>query len=223
MNTHGLDAVFRPINEWPGEVTRYRQRSRFKARWSDTLELLTRELKHVAKPRERPVVELALTESDIRLDGYPRANARPEHPGVIISIESRYGPLRYPCDRFDNWQDNIRAIALALEALRKVDRYGVTKRGEQYTGWKALPPAGGSTTTMTAEAAAHVVARTAGLNNEWFDRILADRADFNWSYRLAARYAHPDGGGTVEAFQRLQAAKSVLDAHHESGQEIRRV
>jgi hypothetical protein len=36
---------------------------------------------------------------------------------------------------------NARAIALGLEALRKVDRYRITKRGEQYTGWSALPPA----------------------------------------------------------------------------------
>jgi hypothetical protein len=36
---------------------------------------------------------------------------------------------------------NARAIALGLEALRKVDRYRITKRGERYTGWSALPPA----------------------------------------------------------------------------------
>ncbi len=214
MNTYGLDAVFRPINEWPGEATRYRRRSRFKAHWSDTLELLTRELKHVAKPRERPVVELALTERDIRLDGYPRANARPEHPGVIISIESKYGPLRYPCDKFDNWQDNIRAIALALEALRKVDRYGVTKRGEQYTGWKALPPAGGSTPTMTVEAAASAITQTAGLNADWPDRVVKSATDWREAYRRAVRFSHPDAGGTLEGFQRLQVAQAIMKAHH---------
>lgn len=37
------------------------------------------------------------------------------------------------------WQANIRAIAKTLEHLRDLDRWGVTKRGEQYTGWKALP------------------------------------------------------------------------------------
>lgn len=44
----------------------------------------------------------------------------------------RRGHLSYPCDTFTTLQDNLRVIALALEALRMVDRYGVTRRGEQY-------------------------------------------------------------------------------------------
>ena len=95
------------------------------------------------------VIEMDLTEVDIRRDGLPRNNARPTTPRVCLSMDSPYGPLRYPCDTFLSWQDNVRGIALALEALRKVDRYGVTKRGEQYTGWKALPASRGSCSRPT--------------------------------------------------------------------------
>ena len=49
--------------------------------------------------------------------------------------------MSYPCDKYSNWQANLRAIALSLEALRAEDRYGVTRRAEQYKGWaKLLPP-----------------------------------------------------------------------------------
>src|SRR5690606_5164123 len=92
-------------------------------------------------------------EDDIRLDGLPRANARPGHQGVVLAFDSKYGPLKYATDTFDRWQDNLRAIALGLESLRRVDRYGITKRGEQYTGWRQLPAGGESEPPMGAAAA----------------------------------------------------------------------
>jgi hypothetical protein len=45
-------------------------------------------------------------------------------------------------DRFADWQQNLRAIALGLEKLRLVDDYGiVAEEGQQYTGWLKLPEA----------------------------------------------------------------------------------
>lgn len=37
----------RPIQSWPGELTTSRKRSNFKASWSDTIELLRRELRAI--------------------------------------------------------------------------------------------------------------------------------------------------------------------------------
>jgi hypothetical protein len=108
-------ARFRPIQQWPGETTRSRRQAQFSAKWASTLTLLGRELEHLG--RKNVVVQVALTERDIRNDGFPRANARPDHPGVIVSLDSKYGPLSYPCDTFTTWQDNLRGIALALESL----------------------------------------------------------------------------------------------------------
>lgn len=208
-----MNVVFRPIDKWPGARTDYPQRSRFKASYSATLRLLDRELAHL--DAERVVIQLALEERDIRQDGLPRANARPSHQGVILAFDSKHGPLKYPCDTFDDWQDNLRGIALALEHLRAVDRYGVTRRGEQYTGWKALPGPGGSTETMDVHAAADLIARASGVVQP--HSILTDPDGFQAAYRRAARELHPDGNGTVEAFQRLQVARQVLAAHHGEG------
>lgn len=133
---------YRPISTYPGTPTPSGQRRRapFSAGWSSTTLLLRRELDHL---RAKDVVlELALREQDIRLDGVPRAGApQPDHPGVVVSFESMHGPLRYATDVFDRWQDNMRAIALGLEALRRVERYGIVKRGEQYVGWKQIEAA----------------------------------------------------------------------------------
>lgn len=133
-----------PIREWPGTLRTASQRrsSPFRASLTDTLEVLGREIWNLTDTRtQRESAELliAIPAGGLwRLDGRPRAHAVAEHPGVIFSLDSKHGHLSYPCDTFTTWQDNLRAIALALEALRKVDRYGVTKRGEQYRGFLAI-------------------------------------------------------------------------------------
>jgi hypothetical protein len=61
---------------------------------------------------------------------------------------------------------NLRAIALGLEALRKVERYGIAERGQQYAGFAQI---GAGTAmgqsldhVMTADEAARIVAEGAG-------------------------------------------------------------
>lgn len=215
-----LDWRVVPIQRWPTEPTRNRQRHPFgrsstsSIDWGGTTDLLDRELRMLGA--KRIVLQLQVTDEDIRNDGWIRASARPSSPGVILTFDSKHGPLSYPCDQFTDWQANVRAIALALEALRKVDRYGVTKRGEQYTGWKQLPPAGGSTPTMTAEVAAGVM-ETAAQNGGLLtvaDAILRDLGAYVRALRPAAKGTHPDSGGSVADFQLFQEAKRVLDRHH---------
>jgi len=195
-----------PIREWPGELTRNRSRSLFKAGLSDTLQLLDREVDHLTDTRaQRASGELlvAIPAGDLwRQDGKPRAHAVAEHPGVIFSLDSRHGHISYPCDTFTTWQDNLRAIALALEALRKVDRYGVTKRGEQYRGFLALEataaPAGFATGLEAAEWL-----------RSWVGPIWDDRP-LKAVLREAQRTTHPDMSGDAATFHRVSIAESKL-------------
>lgn len=122
----------RPLGMWTGPVTRNRPYCRFRASWSDTLVLLERETETLGA--RLVVLQVDATEGDIRRDGMLRANARVAFPGVRVSFESRHGPLTYATDRYDGWQDNIRAVALSLEALRAVDEFGIAGRGQQYVG-----------------------------------------------------------------------------------------
>lgn len=196
--------IYRPLPAvWPsGNRTPANQREwpRFRAGWNDTLRLLERELGHLGVHAATTVVlEAGYREGDLRLDGLPRRDARkPDDPAAIVSFESRYGPLRYGCDTYTKFEANMRGIALALEALRAVDRYGVTKRGEQYQGWKALPPAA---ETLTSRAAEDLIRKFAGTT---------DGTDLRDVARRAARRVHPDAGGTREQWDRLQRAREVL-------------
>lgn len=191
-----MELIFRPIEKWPGELTRSRKTSQFKAEYRQTIRLLDDELIHLGA--NRAVVQLAVKEADIRLDGSLRANVAIQHPGVILSFESKHGPLSYPCDTFFEWRANLRAIALALECLRTVDRYGVTKTGAQYRGWQQLP----------VEPQAVTVAR---------DRLeklsgmtVRTKQDLESAFRAASRRTHPDHGGTAAAFAEVVEAKNVL-------------
>lgn len=206
-----MRATFRPIDQWVGERTpRWKQRPKrtFRGGYDDTLQLLDREL--TALKATEVVIQLEMSDRDIRLDGLPRANATPSGPAVIVAFESKHGPLKYATDVFDHWHANLRAIALGLEALRKVERYGISSRGEQYRGWQQL----GSgiemgAATMTADAAARFVADHAGGVNS--GTVRADINEKEAAYRRAAKALHPDAGGSTADFQKLQEAKRILD------------
>lgn len=203
-----MNITYRPIDVWPGEQTKNRQWSRFDTPWNQTLELLDRELRHLGA--KNVIFQIALREEDFRrTDGQPRANANAAHPRVILAFDSKFGPLKYSTDTYADFQANVRAIAVSLEALRKVDRHGVSKRGEQYTGWKALPPS--TQPAMSTEGAARFLERWGDVPHE---AILANPASLHGAYRNATKRLHPDAGGDTEKFQMLQEAKRVLDAHH---------
>jgi hypothetical protein len=197
-----------PIREWPGAMTRRRTRSQFSARNADRLELLTRELRMLNAKNIELLV--AIDAGQFRLDGKPRAGAKSDHPGVILSFTSSVGPLSYPCDTYDRWEDNLYAIARSLEALRAVNRHGVTKRGEQYRGF--LPIESGAVAPDPFHDAASAV--------EWISRLL-DRHEVSHAVegvdpmalvRIAQRLTHPDHGGDANDFRLVTAAEKLIRA-----------
>ncbi len=201
-----------PIREWPGALTRDRQVSKFSAGLPDTLHLLDREIANLVDTRaQQQSAELliAIPPGAFRLDGRPYANAKPEHPGVIFSIDSRHGHLSYPCDTFTRWQDNLRAITLALEALRKVDRYGVTKRGEQYRGFLAIEATAAPAGFHTLDEAIQFLAKI--VEDEWENGNVDTRPqNARALLRGAQRRSHPDHGGDAATFQRVSLAEAKL-------------
>lgn len=186
-----MQVIFRPL-AWVGPTTHpdYRRtRWAFKASWHSTLDLLDRELTFLGAGHI--VIEADFREHDLRLDGMPRGNARPpEFPGVRLSFESNHGPLMYATDSCEFWQHNVRSIALSLQALRSVDRYGVTRSGEQYTGWRAIEATAGVATVGQAQG---LLSSYGGLRDALFA-------------------THPDHGGTSEDFQAVQKARDFLRA-----------
>jgi hypothetical protein len=166
--------------------------SPFRSTWTSTETLLERELRHL-HPRGDIVLMVDVTEADIRNDGKIRATARPASSATAITFTSTTkGALLFCCGRYRGWQDNVRAIALGLEALRKIERYGIVQSDEQYRGWRAIT-AGGEWAT--------VLARYSGWNVEHV------HADPDGAYRAAVKTAHPDYGGTRATFAEVQDAR----------------
>lgn len=212
-----IEYTFRPLTKWPREQTRSdkRRRAPFSSPMTRVYRNLQRELQHL-KAENPAVIQVALREKDIRLDGLPRSSVPlPNFPGVIVSFRSKsQGPLEFCCDYCRNYEDNIRAIVLTLERLRLVDLYGVTNRGEQYTGWKALPNALVTPPPMTVEQAASFIRAVSGAMEA--SKIISDPAAFIFNYRVAAKKLHPDAnnGQHRAEWTQLQQAKAVLDKHH---------
>lgn len=201
-----VNFTYRPLPTWPHPATRSRRWRPFKASWTNTMNLLDRELSHLGG--RNVIIGIGLTERDIRLDGRPRADARePAHPGVELSFDSRYGRLTYPTDICSHWNDNVRSIALGLEALRAVDRYGVSQKGQQYAGWKELPTGIGRGVVITGlDQAWDILAQASGIPNP---RALLD---LERVWRAAAKLTHPDQGGDPDRFMRVQAAYELIKA-----------
>lgn len=201
---------FVPLETWPGKVPAQITRAPFSAPYNRTLQLLDRELGMIQA--KEVVMQAFLRPNQIRQDGWPYSDARPSRPGVILSFRSPKGALSFPCYRFNRFEDNIRAIALSLEALRAVDRYGVTQRAEQYTGWKQIeaPLPGGF---RGREDAALFIATQCEDDDPEAPEIIITSPDARKTYyRDAAARLHPDKSeGNHELFIRLQQAMAILE------------
>ena len=199
-------ATWHPLTNWPGSRSKPR-RSPFSAPPQKTLDLLKRELAAIGATEV--TIYADFRPSQIRRDGWPRMGETAHSNGVILEFKLPGGlKVTYPCDAFDDCTDNLRAIALSLEALRAVDRYGVTKRGEQYKGFAALPPPIVTEAPMTIDQAKEFVRGLANKTIPHPDVWL----DWDHVYRWAVKVAHPDRGGDTKQFQRLQDAMYIIKA-----------
>lgn len=188
----------------------------FRATWSDTLQLLDSELGLLNATDVVFEVDVE-DESQIRLDGMLRSHAKVNSPAVRLAFDSTHGPLTYATDRFQgqyysdppDWQINLRAIALGLEALRKMDRYGITRRGEQYTGWKALPAGRAMPAShMTRDAAIALLANLVNIPPEHLNTA-PDSLRSTW--RSARRITHPDrNDGDQTLWDKVEQAATML-------------
>lgn len=191
-----------------------RRPSQFKAPWPDTLELLYREVGHLRG--RNLVIEVDVTEADLRLDGTIRARAAASSPAVVVAFESTHGPMLYRADALTTnaswqgpaWQHNVRAVALTLEALRSVDRYGATETGQQYQGFKALPTGRAMPAShMTADEAWSVLGSFGPYPTVEETRTHGLEA----AHRRARAATHPDRhGGDRTLWDQVEQAAAVL-------------
>lgn len=218
-----LTVEYRTIVAWPDPETPESERlsqHTFKAKAFETQQQLAYEAERL--DASDLVVEIVGSSELFYRDGTGiRADraSKVAHVGVIVHlIGTRFGDLRYACDTFNGWEANLRAVALGLEALRRVERYGIARRGEQYQGWAALPPGtpmgtGRPEVEMSLlEAAGFLAAAIDGLTAQ---DVLNEPEDARTAYRLASKRLHPDNlhTGSHESFLRLEAAWRIVQNH----------
>jgi hypothetical protein len=189
-----VQLTIRPLPAWPYEPQPIRPAT-YKVGYSRTLRDLEYELVQIGA--SSVLVGLVVDERDVRLDGRLRADARVRYDGVELSFDKPVALLStetiritFHTDRHrgyrESWQDNLRAITLGLEALRAVDRYGITSTGEQYAGFAQLAAGGPSADRGKA---------------------LVEQAG---SIRDALRKHHPDHGGSERDFVDVQAYRKAV-------------
>lgn len=181
-----MRATFRPLAAWP-----YPERPKatvpFRSGWDDTLDLLEREIS--AKGGADVVIGIVCDESQISLSGSLKAGGRTavRHPGAEVSFDLPAGQrITFHTDAYATLTHNLRAIAMGLEALRAVDRYGITSGGEQYAGFAQL---------------------TAGGPDPARGKMLVDAAG---GLRQAQRKHHPDLGGDQRDIVDVNAYAATL-------------
>lgn len=191
-----------PILAWPTEKTRNRKLSQFSAPLRTTLKELDREL--AAIHAKDVVMQIALERGQFRNDGYPRAHAVPEHPGIILTMSTADGALSFPCDTFVTWQENLRAITLTMQKFRDIARYGVTKNGQQYAGFRAIEAPAPADRPFTDAAVAQAFLCRFVPESDQTEMSLAQIA------RRARADTHPDRGGKVSDYHRVVEAIDFL-------------
>lgn len=137
------------------------------------------------------------TNLTLNLGGDPRGDQRePEDPGVAVYWQPKGSMMTkvMAIDRYTKVRDNLAAIAATIEAMRAIERHGGAQILERaFTGFTALP----------APASEPDPFEILGV------RKGASRDDIEMAFRLKAKTAHPDRGGSTEAMQRLTAARDA--------------
>jgi len=132
------------------------------------------------------------TSQKLRLDGTPRSDlSEPADVGAAVYFTLNGKPRCLACDKWNRVADNIAAIAQHIDALRRIERYGVGTMEQAFAGYAALP--------ATSEDWAIVleIAST------------ATREEIITAHRRLATEHHPDKGGRLEDMARINRARDV--------------
>jgi hypothetical protein len=179
---------------WPAGYprTHFRKDSRFKQTLGETRDFLKREVKNIGGSDLIISTNIPLKQNgDLRAD-YGRYKL--QDPGVAVYFKRNSKDVVLCCDTYNAVWENIYAIGRTIEALRQINRDGVSDfLNRTFTGFTALPE------STSVERDTWLVL---GLEGEPENINVVKIA-----YRYKARQLHPDSiNGNKEAFQELNDA-----------------
>lgn len=176
---------------WPSGWPRCRtpERARFGLTFANARDELVAELSRMGAKGV-----ILSTNIPLRRDGLPYAGQRePADAGVAVYFQWKGKPMTFACDRWDMTKDNIRAIGKTIEALRGIERWGASDMMERaFSAFVSLPPPGDAV-DLSCWSVLGIQPRSS-------------RSEIDRAYRELAKEAHPDRGGSREAWDALSAA-----------------
>lgn len=127
----------------------------------------------------------------LRLDGLPYADQRRlDDPGVAVYFTLKDRPLVMANDRFISVAGNFRSLALAISAMRQLERHGGgTMMERAFSGFAAITPPDWKKPWR----------EVFGVKPEW-------KGDVTTLYREKAKLRHPDTGGSDTLMAELNVA-----------------
>ena len=138
------------------------------------------------------------TNVKLRLDGNPYAGQpQPADTGAAVYFDLKGKAVSLACDKWRRVEDNIWAIVKHIEAIRGQERWGVGSVEQSFRGYMALPAIG----------------QTSGL--QWWNvlgvPVNASAEQVREAYQILVKKHHPDRGGDVERFHRVQEAWRLFE------------
>lgn len=162
------------------------------------------------------------TDLPTRRDGLPYADSRASDVGVAVwfampnIVTGRVDERVFACDKWRTHAENMRAIALSIEAMRGLARWGagdVVNRA--FTGFAALPPGSPSPAPPPKKRPWwEVLGINAAVRAATPNELLADIVKIQ--HRKLIKNAHPDAGGSHELAAEINAA--LAEAERELGE-----
>lgn len=167
--------------QWPAgwPRTQFRTRSQFKTSLASALSNLKKQ------------IELMGGKSVVLSSNATLGQENPKDPSVVAYFTWNEIQMAIPCDRWDRICDNVQAIALTVEAMRGMERWGAKHMIKaMFSGFKALP---------------------SSTNHEsWYAVLGVDQNSsqekVKQAYLEAVKRTHPDAGGSHESFIKVQKA-----------------
>jgi hypothetical protein len=134
------------------------------------------------------------TNLQLRIDGQPASGqSQPSDPAVAVYFDlPKLKGRAIACDTYTRVECNMWAIAMAIDGLRRVDRYHVGQGDEQFVGYAALPEPTSS--------------------KQWWQVLgfaspNVSENEIQSAWRSLAFEAHPDRGGSDARMAEINVAR----------------
>lgn len=181
---------------WPAGYKRH-SGNRYSSKFKQTMDQAQRFLRmEISRLGGKELI--VSTNLPLRNDGQLYADwmrKKIDDPGVAIYFKWKGKDVAMCCDQYPSVWENIYALGKGIEALRGMDRWGVSDFLDRvFTGFKALPET------------------TGGVSLSWWNILNvspdANEVQIKAAYRALANKYHPDNieTGNAEKFIQIKAA-----------------